>query len=137
MSKSFFSKRWAFFVAVFTLLIFSGIWTLNDDLKISIVIIIVGIVLLLGYIIFIPNSFFVDENGIIISYGFGMKTMAKWNELHIIEEHHDKAFPWLKEYHIGYFKTRIPLWETAHIPKNKKASVLIEKHYKKYIEKFS
>ena len=137
MSKLFFSKRWAFSVAVFTILILSGISAPNNQPLISIAMIIVGSILLLGYILFFPNSFSIDEKGIVIYYGLGMKTIAKWNELHIIEERHDKAFPWLKEYHIGYFKTRIPLWEIAYIPKSKKASILIEKYYKKSIEKFS
>jgi hypothetical protein len=35
----------------------------------------------------------------------------------------------MREYHIGYFKEALPLWEKACIPKNKKTTVLIEKYY--------
>jgi len=42
----------------------------------------------------------------------------------------------MREYHIGYFKNTLPLWEKACIPKNKKTATLIEKYYKKDIDKY-
>lgn len=133
---SYFLTNGVCFVIVFAVLIVLGIWTLDDDSGISIAIVIVGCLLLLGYVLLFPNSYRLGEKYITVYYGFGIKTMAKWNELNVIEDHYCKAFPWLREYHVGYFKTRFPLWEKACIPKNRTTTALIEKYYKKSIDKF-
>ena len=135
-SNLFFNKRWAFWLAIFSVLIFMGIYTLSEELTISIIIIAFGCICLLGYIFLFPNSYRIDEKGITVHYGLGIKTTANWNELHTIEDHYCRAFLWMREYHIGYFKKALPLWEKACIPKNKKTTILIEKYYKKTIEKY-
>ena len=135
-SNLFLNKRWAFWIAIFSVLILFGIWTLDDELIISIVVIVIGSLSLLGYIFLFPNSYKIDEKGITVYYGFGIKTTAQWNELRTIEDHYCQAFLWMREYHIGYFKNTIPLWEKACIPKNKKTTTLIEKYYKKDIDKY-
>jgi hypothetical protein len=85
-SNLFFNKRWAFWIAIFSLLILFGIWTLDDELIISIVVIVIGSLFLLGYIFLFPNSYKIDEKGITVYYGFGIKTTAQWNELRTIED---------------------------------------------------
>ena len=135
-SKLFFNKRWTFWIGIFTILILLGIWTLDVELVISIVVIAIGSLFLLGYIFLFPNSYRFDENGITVYYGFGIKTIAQWNELHTVEVHRCRAFLWMREFHIGYFKNTLPLWEMAYIPKNKKTTILIEKYYKKTIDKY-
>ena len=135
-SNLFLNKRWAFWIVIFSVLILFGIWTLDDELIISILVIVIGSLILLGYIFVFPNSYKIDEKGITVYYGFGIKTTAQWNELRTIEDHYCRAFLWMREYHIGYFKNTLPLWEKACIPKNKKTTALIEKYYKKDIDKY-
>ena len=135
-SKLFLNKRWVFWIGIFSVLILLGIYTLSEEITISAIIIVIGCICLLGYIFLFPNSYRIDEKGITVYYGFGIKTTANWNELHTIEDHYCRAFLWMREYHIGYFKKALPLWEKACIPKNKKTTVLIEKYYKKTIEKY-
>ncbi|MBE6767571.1 MAG: hypothetical protein E7549_01510 [Ruminococcaceae bacterium] len=132
----FLNKRWAFWIGIFSVLILLGIYTLSEELTISIIIIVVGCICLLGYIFLFPNSYKIDEKGITVCYGFGIKTTAQWNELRTVEDHYCGAFLWMREYHIGYFKNTLPLWEKACIPKNKKTATLIEKYYKKDIDKY-
>lgn len=135
-SKLFFNKRWAFWMGIFSILVMFGIWSLEDELMISIVVIAIGCLFLLGYIFLFPNSYRIDETGITVYYGFGIKTTAQWDELRTIEDRYCKAFLWMREYHIGYFKNTIPLLEKAFIPQNKETTDLIEKYYKKTIDKY-
>ncbi len=135
-SNLFFNKRWAFWIGIFIILVLLGVWNLANQTAVSIVIVVVGSLLLLGYIFLFPNSYRIDENGITVYYGFGIKTTAKWNELRTVENHYCRAFLWMREYHIGYFKNTMALWEMACIPKNKKTTALIEKYYKKRIKKY-
>lgn len=102
----------------------------------SIVIIVIGSLLLIGYSFLFPNSYRIDKNGITVYYVFGIKTTAKWNELRTVEDHYCRVFPWMREYHIGYFKNTMVLWEEVCIPENKKTTTLIEKYYKNRIEKY-
>ena len=135
-SKLFFNKRWAFWIVIFSFLLLFGIWTFDEETIASIGVIAVASLLLLGYVLLFPNSYRLDEKGIIVYYGFGIKVSAKWNELHTIEDHYCRAFLWMREYHIGYFKQTLPLWEKACIPKNKKTTALIKKYYKGTIDKY-
>ncbi len=134
--KLFFNMHWAFYIVVFFILLLLGIWTFDEDPVISVGVIAVAVLLLLGYILLFPNSYRLDEKGITVNYGFGIKTSANWNELHTIEDHYCRAFFWRREYRIGYFKKAFPLWEMACIPKNKKTTALIEKYYKKSVDKY-
>ena len=118
------------------LLIFLGILSISNEPIISTIILFIGCSCLLGYAFLFPSSYILDENGITVFYGFVIKTTAKWNELHTVEDHYCKGLFWMREYHIGYFKNTIPLWEIACIPKNKKTAGLVEKHYKNRIEKY-
>ena len=87
-SKLFFNKRCAFWIGIFSVLILLGIYTLTEELTISIIIIVIGCICLLGYVFLFPNSYRIDEKGIAVYYGFGIKSTAKWNELHTIEDHY-------------------------------------------------
>ncbi len=136
MSKMFFNMRWALWVVVFTILILLGVWTIEEDIGISIAIILTGVLLLLGIFLVFPSSFHIDSKGVTIYFAVVFRIFAKWNEVRVIEDHNSKAFPWLREYHIGYFKTSFPLWEKVCIPKNKKTTALIEKYYKNTIDKY-
>ncbi|MBQ8497676.1 MAG: hypothetical protein IJ489_09510 [Clostridia bacterium] len=136
MSKMLFNTRWALRVIVFAILILLGVWTINEDVGISVAIIFIGSLLLLGYILAFPSNYCIYQEGITIYFAFTFKCSAKWNELHTIEDHYCKAFPGLREYHVGFFKTRFPLWKKICIPKNKKTAALIEKYYKRHIDKF-
>lgn len=95
----------------------------------------IGSLLLLGIVLFFPSNFRVDPKGITICFVFIFRISATWNELHTIEDHYCKAFPWLREYHVGYFKTCFPFWEKVCIPKNKNTTTMIEKYYKKCLAK--
>lgn len=109
MSKSFFNARWMLWVIIFTTLILLGVWTIPEDVGISVAMIASGVLLLLGYILVFPSNYYMNQEGITIYFAFTFKCAAKWNELRTVEDHHRKAFPWLREYHIGYFKTDFPL----------------------------
>ena len=135
-----FNKRWLFFSFVFITLIALGIWTLNEETGISIAIIVMGGLLLLGYVFVFPIYCVINSQGITVYYAFGIvKKKAAWSELKYIEDHHSTngAFPWCREYQIAYFKTKFPLWKIACIPKNRKTTHLIETYYRKTIKKYS
>ena len=136
MSKLFFNKRWALFILLFITLILLGVCTFDNEPGISLAIIAIGGILFLSYIFLFPNSYKLDEKGITIYYGFGIKTFSNWSDLRTVEEHYSKGLPWLREYHIGYFKTKFPLYEKASIPKDKKTAVLIERYYNKTVNKY-
>ena len=135
MSKVFFNKRVGFFEAAYIVLIGFGIWSLKEDFGISVAVIAVGVLLLLGYILVFPNFYRLDENGITVYYGFGIKVTARWEELAAIEDHRSRRFPWLREYQMRYFKAKCPFHTEVSIPKNRKTAVLIQKYYKKAIVK--
>ena len=137
MSKLIINKRWFFYILVFAILIAMGIYTLEEDLWLSISIITIGVLLVLGYAIFIPNSYRIDKAQITVYYCFGIKTTALWDQLKLVEDHHSNksAFPWHREYHIGYFKVKCPIWQIAYLPKNKKTEILISKYSKVKINK--
>ena len=138
MPKLIINKRWILFVIIFSILIVIGVWDMKDDFGLSLAVTITGVVGVLGYVILIPNSCRFDEKGITVYYGFGLKTVATWSELKSIEDHHSTngLCPWLREYHIRYFKTKFAPWQEACIPKNRKTTAWIEKYYKKTIHKF-
>lgn len=133
-SNLFLNKRWIFWILIFSILIVFGICTLNDELMVSIVVIAMGAFFLVGHIFLFPNKYRIDEKGITVYYGFGIKTTAQWNELRTIEDHYCRAFLWMREYHIGYFKAEMPVWEKAHIPKNKKTTTLIKNITKRILK---
>ena len=139
MKNFIFNKRWLFYICIFVILIALGIWTLDDGLLTSICAIIIGGLLTLGYIFVFPCSCVINSYGITVHYAFGIiKKKATWSELKYIEDHHSTrdVMPWFREYHIRYFKSKFPLWHEACIPKNKKTTRLIEKYYRKTIEKY-
>ncbi len=138
MSKLIINKRWLFYVVIFAILIAIGVIDMKADFVPSLVITISGVLGVLGYALLIPNSCRFDEKGITVYYGFGIKTASAWSELKVIEDHHSThvALPWLREYHVGYFNTKFPLWQEACFPKNRKTTALIEKYYKGKIQKF-
>lgn len=139
MKNLVFNKRWLVFAFAFVTLIALGIWTLDEESGTSISAIVIGTVLLLGYVFVFPICCVINSQGITVYYAFGIiKKKAAWNELKYIEDHHstNRAFPWWREYQIAYFKTKFPLWEIAYIPQNKKTIHLIEKYYGKSIKKY-
>ena len=134
-SKFFLNKRWITFIVAFSILLLLGIWTVDEDFPLSIGIIAISCFLILGYIFIFPNSYRIDDKGIIVYYGFGIKTYAKWDEIRTIEERYwgIHFFITMYEYHIGYFPNTFLFWKMACIPKNKKTTFWIEKYYKKPI----
>lgn len=137
MDKLIVNKRWIFSVFMFLILIALGIQSLADAFWVSLAVIAVGSMLLLGYLFVFPNRYRIDANAITIYYGFGIHITATWRDIKLVEDHHSNygIFPWSREYHIGYFQTKFPLWEMACIPKNKKTTILLEKYYQKPIRK--
>ena len=133
------NKRWCFFVFLFSILILFGIygWT-KAEYWISLPVIMISLALLIGYALIMPRCGRFDDEGITVYYTFGIKTHAKWEELHHVEDHHSgyTVFPWFRSYHIGYFKSKLPFITEASIPKNKKTTAQIEKNYMKNIEKY-
>ena len=107
MKKTLINKRWIFFVTMFSFLVLLGIFTLEEEIGISIAIITVGLILILGYALIIPNSYTFSQEGITVRYCFGLKTFLCWKDVKHIEDHYDggKCFPWWRSYEIAYFKT--------------------------------
>ena len=56
MKKTLINKRWVFFVTMFSFLVLLGIFTLEEEIGIPIAIIALGLILILGYALIIPNS---------------------------------------------------------------------------------
>ncbi len=141
MPKLIINKRCFFYVTIFIILVVIGIWSIgdcDDDLGLSVAVTVIGFMGSFGYIFIFPNGYRFDEKSITVYYGFGLKTVATWSELMSIEDHHSTngLCPWLREYHIRYFKTKFAPWQEACIPKNRKTTAWIEKYYKKTIHKF-
>ena len=138
MKKTLINKRWIFFVTMFSFLVLLGIFTLEEEIGISIAIITLGLILILGYALIIPNSYTFSQEGITVRYCFGLKTFLCWKDVKHIEDHYSggNGFPWWRSYEIAYFKTKIPFHEIAYIPKNKKTTKMISKYYHKTIEKY-
>lgn len=131
--KTIINKRWYFYVTLFCSMIAMGIFTWGDDPCLSLAIIIMGAIMIIGYFLIIPNRFSFDKNGITVYYTFGIKTYEKWENIKHIDDHHSRyaCIPWCREYHIGYFPSKIPFITEAIIPKNKKTTYQIEKYFKK------
>ena len=110
MKKTLINKRWMFFVTMFSFLVLLGIFTLEEEIGISIAIITLGLILILGYALIIPNSYTFSQEGITVRYCFGLKTFLCWKDVKHIEDHYSggKGFPWWRSYEIAYFKTKIP-----------------------------
>ena len=136
MSKFIFNIRWLIYVSSFALLVLLCVLTFDEDVLISIIGIIIGLFFILVYLFFIPNSYRISETSLTVYYGFGLKTEAMWHELRTVQDHCDTRTPWLREYHIGYFKTKFPFWEMALMPKTKRTTQLIERYYRRKIEKY-
>ena len=138
MKKTLINKRWIFFVTMLSFLVLLGIFTLEEEIGISIAIIALGLILILGYALIIPNSYTFSQEGITVRYCFGLKTFLCWKDVKHIEDHYSggKVFPWWRSYEIAYFKTKIPFHERAYIPKNKKTTEMIHKYYHNIIEKY-
>ncbi len=133
------NTRCIFFLLIFVVLIAVGVCTIDEEIAISVSIIIIGCFLFLGYAIAFPICCVIDSQGIAVYYVFGLvKKKATWNALKYVEDHHSKSgvLPWSREYQISYFKTKFPLWEKACIPKNKKSVRLVEKYYRRTVEKY-
>ena len=88
MTRLILNKRWFVYISAFAILIATGIYTLKENLWISIAIIVLGTLLVLGYALLIPNSYRIDKNQITVYYCFGIKTTAHWDQLKLIEDHH-------------------------------------------------
>ena len=134
-----FNLRWLLFVLAFATLIALGIRTLDEEIGSSIAIIVVGAILLLGYIFVFPFCYVINSQGISVYYALGIiKKQTTWNELKYIADHYsgNRVFPWWREYQLAYFKTKFPLWEIARIPKTKKNTHLIEKYYGRSTKKY-
>ena len=138
MKKTLINKRWIFFEMLFLILVLLGLYTLKEELALSIAIISVGIILILGYALLVPISYSFSSDGITVRYFFGLKTFLCWKDINRIDDHYDggKCFPWWRSYEIAYFKTKIPFHEMARIPKNKKTTEQILKYYHKTVEKY-
>jgi len=136
MKKTIINKRWIFFVLLFFIPLLLGFMTLGEEIGISIAIIALGLILVLGYALIMPNSYTFSSEGVTVRYCFGLKTFLSWKDVNHIEDHCDKCFPWWREYEIAYFKTKIPFHEIAGIPKNRKTTEQIKKYYHKSIDKY-
>lgn len=138
MEKIIINRGWVFYEFIYALLIAIGALSLDEEVGLSIAIIIIGAALFLGYLVFFPSCYRLSEKSVAVYYAFCIKTEALWSEIRYVEDHYNRRsiFPWARVYHIRYFKAQLPIWEEALIPKNRKTTVLIEKYYKNKIKKY-
>ena len=138
MNKRKINKKQIFFVITFLVLVLCGIWTWQDDLHLSILVISLGVVLALGYLVLFHNSYKFTEEGIEVYYLFGIKNILAWDKIKLVENRRSRGgvLFWKREYHIGYFETKFRLWELISIPKNKETTAIIEKYYQGKIDKY-
>lgn len=130
MKKPLINIRWLFIAVVFFLLIVAVVlmwdsaeWWLGTSL------IGIAILALLGYYVFIPHAYRIDERGLTLYYGFGLHAWAEWEEIKSISVWHDHVFPWREQYRIGYFQSRLPIHHEGEIPKTKKTARLIQLYW--------
>lgn len=138
MNKRKVNMKKIFFVLVFLVLIACGIWTWQEDLYLSILVISLGGILAVGYLTLFHNSYKLTDEGIEVYYLFGIKNTLAWDSIKLLENRHSRGnlLFWKREYHIGYFETKFRLWEIVSIPKNKETREIIEKYYKGKIDKY-
>lgn len=122
---------------MYFLLTVSAILTFDEEVSVSVAVIILGILLTAGYALAFPICCSFTPQKITVCYIFGFtRKQAAWKELKWIEDNPSKfPFPWSREYHIAYFKTKFPLWKIACIPKNKRTASLIAEFYSKTVRK--
>lgn len=136
--KTIINKNWYLIQAMNSFLLILGIsgvvlWDGTDKLD-AIIPLMIGIVLVAGYMLLLPNRVSYDECGITVHYMFGLKTYAGWTDLRsVCTSVHFAVFPWQECYEIGYFKSGIIFHCEACIPKNKKTTRMLDECYPRKI----
>ena len=124
-------KRWFVFVFAAAILIAIAVLSFDGNCTLSIIIIIIGILLIGGYMFAMPIACKINETGITVYYCF-YSTAAEWKDIKNIKinyVHMETNLP-LPDYAIGYFKTKLPFLETATVPKTRKTTKLLKKYSK-------
>lgn len=130
MKQTIVNGRWLFMAIVFLSLVVLGIvcWD-SSEWWYDAVAIGIGGSLLLGYYLLFPHAYRFDEHGLTLFYGFGLSARTEWGEIRSVSARHDRVFPWLKEYRIGYFRAKFILHEEGIIPKTKKTTRLLQTYW--------
>lgn len=125
-------KHWFAIIAAAAFLIATAFPLDDEDTALSIIIIIIGILLIVGYIFLMPIACKINETGITVYYCF-RSTSAEWKDIKNIETRYSgPIFIGFSDfdYNIGYFKTKLPFLETATVPKTRKTTKLLKKYSK-------
>lgn len=130
MKKTLVNGRWLFMAILFLLLIVLGVigWDPSEWWYAAIVIGIGGVAFVAHFLL-VPYAYRFDERGLTLYYGFGLRARAEWGEIRSVSVWHDRVFPWLGEYRIGYFRTKLTLHGEGIVPKTKKTAKLLQTYW--------
>lgn len=138
MKQTVWNSRWILCVSGFLLMTVFGALSFDDDPWLAAAIVAVGLLLILGYAFVMPHRYTFSKEGIGVRYGFGVGTFLRWRDVRYIEDHYgdSRLFPWLREYEIGYFQSKLPFHQSAALPKNRRITRLLNRYLPGKIEKF-
>ena len=125
-------KSWFAIISAAAILIAKALPLDGEDLALSIIIIIIGILLIGGYIFAMPIACKINETGITVYYCF-RSTSAEWKDIkHIETRYSSPIFIGFSDfdYDIGYFKTKLPFFKDASVPGTRKTTKLLKKYSK-------
>lgn len=125
-------KSWFAIISAAAILIATALPLDGEDLALSIIIIIIGILLIGGCILAMPIACKINGTGITVYYCF-YSTAAEWKDIkHIETRYSSPIFIGFSDfdYDIGYFKTKLPFLETATVSKARKTTKLLKKYSK-------
>lgn len=135
MQTKIWNLKLQFWQIVYCVLILAAIFAWDpEDRWCSVLIIVIGTFLMIGYCVMMPYRYGFDPEGLTLYYCFGMRAHVRWNGIKDVELRYDRFFPWLSEYEIGYFKTKLPFHEIGMVNKNRKTEALMRKYLKSYPE---
>ena len=130
VKKTFIIPRWILIVALLLLLLVGIVLAWDpEEWWLGVCLIGVAIFLLLGYYLLFPYAYRIDEQGLTLYYGFGIRARAEWKEIKYVTSWYDSVFPWRDYYRIGYFRARLSIHQEGQIPKTKKTTQLIQTYW--------
>ena len=133
MHTKIWNLKWLYFQIAFCILILFGVFLWDPDAWwYSAIPIALGVFLVMGWGVAFPYRYGFDPDCLTLYYCFGLCTHIRWVEIKTIEIRYHRTFPWLIEYEIGYFETKLPFREIGTINKNRKTEALMRKYLKTY-----
>ena len=130
MKRTLVNGRWLFMAGVFLLLIVLGVVFMDPaEWWYSAIVIGIGGGAFFAHFLLFPYACRLDEQGLTLFYGFGLRTRAGWKEIKSVAVRHDRVFPWRSEYRVGYFRAKLIFHEEGTIPKTKETTKMLQTYW--------